>query len=183
MEFSRRIEPHQPADLIHNVEPPADVQRRRCNHVALLYEGELGGAPADVNIEKALVMIVGRLGCTRPISREHRLHMVSGGGRYEVAALLRGKAGDRLGILSPQRLTREDHDAGIDFLRLYAGSFIGAIDYPAECDFIDAHVAGIGCERHRRLKQRLTRDHVIAAREILPVAAQIDAGEDDLGPR
>ena len=40
---------------------------------------------------------------------------------------------------------------------------------------------GIGRQRDRRLIERLARDHVVAAGQVLAVAAQIDAREDHLG--
>ena len=45
---------------------------------------------------------------------------------------------------------------------------------------VDALLAGIGRQRHRRLIERLARDHVVAAGEVLAVAAQVDAREDHL---
>ena len=50
----------------------------------------------------------------------------------------------------------------------------------SERGVVDALVAGIGRQRHRRLEQGLARHDVIAAGEVLAVTAQVDAGEDDL---
>ena len=41
----------------------------------------------------------------------------------------------------------------------------------------------VGRERHRRLEQRLARDHDVAAGQVLAEPPQIDTREDDLGAR
>ena len=176
-----RIEPHDAADLVHHLQPAADMQRRGRHHVAVLDDAELGGAAADVDVEDALVLVMRHLRGARAIGRQHRLHVVPGGGGDEIAALLRQQAGDGLGILAPQRLAGEDHHAGVDVVGLHAGGGVGGIDDGAERGVVDALVAGIGRQRHRRLEQGLARDDVVAAGEVLAVAAQVDAREDDLG--
>ena len=45
---------------------------------------------------------------------------------------------------------------------------------------VDALLALVGRQRDRRLIERLARDHVVAAGEVLAVAAQVDAREDHL---
>src|SRR6516165_6617678 len=66
------------------------------------------------------------------------------------------------------------------FSRLNAGRRIGLVDDGAERGVVDALVARIGCQRHRRLEQGLARHDVVAAGEVLAIAAKIDAREDDL---
>ena len=61
-----------------------------------------------------------------------------------------------------------------------AGGRVGLVDDCGERRVVDALVALVGGQRHRRLEQRLARDDVVAAGEVLAVAAQVDAGEDDL---
>ncbi len=51
---------------------------------------------------------------------------------------------------------------------------------PRERRVVDALVALIGRQRHRRLEQGFARDHVVAAGQVLAVAAQVDAREDHL---
>src|SRR5262245_54340291 len=58
---------------------------------------------------------------------------------------------------------------------------VGLIDDPAERRLVDQLLALIGRERVGRLVERLARDHVIAAGEVLAVATQVDARKDDLG--
>ena len=106
--------------------------------------------------------------------------MVAGGRGDEVAALLGQEPGDRLGILAPQRFAGEDDDAGIDILRLDTGGRVRPIDDGGERAVVDALVALVGRERHRRLIERFPRHHVVAAGQVLTVATQIDAGEDHL---
>ena len=106
--------------------------------------------------------------------------MVSGGGGDEIAALLRQQGGNRLGILAAQRLAGEDDHAGVDIPRRNARRGIGLLDDGAERDVVDALVARIGRQRHRRLEQGLARHDVVTAGKVLAVAAKIDAREDDL---
>src|SRR5262249_56180824 len=84
--FSRRIEPHDPADVVDHLQPAADVQRSGRGHVAVLDDTELGGAAADVDVEDALTLIVRQLRRTRAVGRQHQLHVVPGGGGDEIAA-------------------------------------------------------------------------------------------------
>ena len=177
----RRIEPHDAADLVHHLQPPADMHRGGGDHLAFFEQRELRCAAADVDVEDALVLVVRDPRGARTVGRQHRLHVMTGGGGDEVAALLGEEPRDRLGVLAPQRLAGEDDDAGVDILRLDAGRRIGLVDDAGERAVVDALVALVGRERHRRLVERLARDHVVAAGEVLAVAAQIDAGENDLG--
>ena len=105
---------------------------------------------------------------------------MAGGGADEVAALLGDQGRDRLGVVAAERLAGQDHDAGVDLVRTDARRRIGVVDDGAELRLVDALLARIGRERDRRLEQRLARDHVVAAGELLAEPAQIDAREDDL---
>src|SRR5262245_39323026 len=183
VKFSRRIEPHDPADVVDHLQPTADMQRSRRGHVTVLDDTELGGAAADVDVEDAFTLLVRQLRRTRAVGRQHRLHVVPGGGGDEIAALLRQQGGDRLGILAAQRLAGEDDHAGVDILWLDARRRIGLVDDGAERGVVDALVARIGRQRHRRLEQGLPRYDVVAAGEVLAIAAQVNAGEDHLRAR
>ncbi len=118
VEFSRRIEPHDAADLVDHLQPAADMQRRGRDDVAVLDHAELGGAAADVDVEDALPLVVRHPRGAGAVGGEHRLHVMAGGGGDEIAALLGQQGGDRLGILAPQRLAGEDDHAGVDVLGL-----------------------------------------------------------------
>ena len=150
-----RIEPHDAADVVDHLQPAADMQRGGRDHVALLDDGELGGAAADIEVEDALALLVRHLRRARAVGGQHRFHVVPGGGGDEIAALLRQQPGDGLGILAPQRLAGEDDHAGVDVPGLYARRRIGLIDDDAERGVVDTLVAGIGRQRHRRLEQGL----------------------------
>ena len=141
---------------------------------------KLGCAAADVDIEDALSFVVRHPRRAGAVGRQHRFHVMARSGGDEFAALLRQHSGDGFGILAPQRLAGQDHDAGIDVVGMDFRGVIGVVDDGAELGFVDALFAGIGRQRDRRLKQGFARDDVIAAGEIFAEAAQIDAGEDDL---
>src|SRR6266849_6109000 len=66
------------------------------------------------------------------------------------------------------------------FSRRNARRRVGLLDDGAERDVVDALVARIGRQRHRRLEQGLARHDVVTAGKVLAVAAKIDAREDDL---
>ncbi len=177
------IEPHDAAGLVDHLQPPADVHGRGRHHIALLDDRKLGSAAPDVDVEDALAFLVRHFGSARAVGRQHRLHVMAGGGGDEITPLLGHQAGDRLRILPPQRLAGEDDHPGIDVAGLEAGALVGPVDDAGQRAIVDALVAGVGRQRHRRLEHCLARDNVVAAGEVLAVAAQVDAGKDDLRPR
>src|SRR5262249_23743692 len=69
------------------VTPPADRRRSRPGPAAFLDDTELGGAAADVDVEDTLALIVRQLRRARAVGRQHRFHVVPGGGGDEIAAL------------------------------------------------------------------------------------------------
>ena len=137
------------------------------DHLAVLDQAELGGAAADVDVEDALVLVAGDARGARAVGRQHRFHVMAGGGGDEFAALLRQDLGDALRVLAAQRLAGEDHHAGVDLVGMQAGGVIGVVDDGAELCVVDALLALVGRQRHRRLEQGLARDDVIAAGQIL----------------
>ena len=89
-------------------------------------------------------------------------------GADELAALLGQDAGDALRVLAPQRLAGQDHGAGIDIVGMQSRPRIGVVDDLAERRIVDALLALVGRQRHRRLVEGLARDHVVAAGESSP---------------
>ena len=175
-----RIEPHDIALLVDHLQAAADMHRRGRGHEALLDDRELGGAAADVDVEDALAAFVRRLRGAGAVGGEHRFHVMAGGGADEIAALLRQQLGDAFGVLAPQRLAGEDHGAGVDLGGIEPGGLVGVVDDALEALVVDALLAGVGRQRHRRLIERLAGNHVVAAGQVLAVAAQVDAREDHL---
>ena len=123
-----RIEPHDVALVVDHLQPAADMHRRGGGHEALLDDGELGGAAADVDVEDALAALVRGLRRAGAVGREHQLHVMAGGGADEIAALLRQQLGDALRVLAPQRLAGEDHRAGVDLGGIEPGGLVGVVD-------------------------------------------------------
>src|SRR6516165_7781996 len=76
---------------------------------------------------------------------------------------------------SPVRMTTP-----VSISRGNARRRIGLLDDGAERGVVDALVARIGRQCHRRLEQGLARHDVVTAGEVLAIAAKIDAREDDL---
>ena len=87
MVLAGRIEPDDPPVLLDHLQAAADVHGGGRDHAALLDQRELGRAAADVDVEDALVRIVRHARGARAVGREHRLHVVAGGGADEIAAL------------------------------------------------------------------------------------------------
>ena len=108
---------------------------------------------------------------------------MAGGGGDEFTALLGQDRGDALGILASQSLAGENDHTGIDLVGVQIGGDVSVVDDGAELGVIDALLALVRRQRHRRLEQCLARDDVIAAGQILGEAAQVNAREDDLRAR
>ena len=157
------------------------MERRGRDHMPLLDHRELGGAAADVDVENALILVMRDTRGARAVGGQHRLHMVAGRGADEFAALLRQNARDSGGVFAPQRLACEDHGAGVDLVRMQVCLLVGLVDDLAERGLVDQLLALIGGQRVRGLIECFTRNNVVAAGEVLAIAAQIDAREDHLG--
>ena len=178
-----RIEPGDDAALIHHLQSPADMDGRRRDHAALLQQRQLGGAAADVDVEDALALVGRDARCAGAIGRQHRLHVMAGGGADELAALLRQHSGDRLRVVASQRFAGQDHHAGVNVVRRDAGAAVGLLDDGAQRGVVDALFALVGRQRHRRAIQRLAVDDEIAAGEVFAHPAQLDPGENHLRAR
>ena len=116
MMLAGRIEPDDVAAVVDHLQTAADVDGRGRDHAAVLDQRELGGAAADVDVEDALALVGRHARGARAVGRQHRLHVMAGGGGDEIAALLGQQARDRLRVVAPQRLAGEDHHAGVDVL-------------------------------------------------------------------
>ena len=176
-----RVEPDDAAVVVHDLQPAADVHRRRGEHAAALEQGELRRAAADVHVQDPQAAVVGGLRRPRAVGGEHRLHVVPGGGRHELAAPLGEDAGDGLGVAAAQRLAGEDHDAGVDLLRTDPGLAVRAVDDRAERLGVDPLGAGVRREGHGGAVHGVAADDDVAAGQLLADAAQVQPGEHDLG--
>ena len=157
--------------------PEAD---RRCARPplpapALVDQGELGGAAADVDVEDELAPIVGHPRGPRAVGSQQRLHVVAGRRADELAALVGEKVGDRFRIFPAQCFAGEDDCAAVDLVRMEARTLIGVVDDVAQRAIVDALLALIRRQCDRRLIQRLARHHEVAAGEVLSQAAQVQA--------
>ena len=108
--------------VVDHLQPAADMHGRGGDDVAALDQRELGGAAADVDVEDALARLVRHPRRAGAVGREHRLHVMAGGGADELAALLGEQLRRCLRVLAPQRLAGEDHGAGVDLVRMQAGA-------------------------------------------------------------
>ena len=177
------VQPHDAPVVVHDLQPAADVHRRRGLHPAAVEDRELRRPAADVDVEDAQPAVVGELRGPRPVGGEHRLHVVPGGRRHQFAAALGEHPGDGLGVAPAQGLPGQDHDAGVDLLRAHGGLAVGAVDDRAEFLGVDVLAARVRGQRHRRAVDRVPPDDDVAAGQLLADAAQVQPGEDDLRAR
>ncbi len=174
MVLAGRIEPDDLA-IRDDLQAAANMHRGGRDHLAVVDHRKLGGAAADVDIENALALIAGNARGAGAVGRQHRFHVMTGGGGDEFAALLGENFSDAFRVFAAQRLAGEDDHAGIDLVRREACGAIGVVDNVAQLLVIDALLALIGRERDRRLEQSLARDDVIAAGQIFRQAPQVNA--------
>ena len=125
---ARGIETREAAVAVDDRETPAEMHRRRMDHVAALDERKLRRAAADVDVENRRAPRVRHFGRAGAVRREHRLHMVAGGGAHELAADLREHVGNRLRVLAPKRLAGEDHGSGVDVVRMQPAASYAVVD-------------------------------------------------------
>ncbi len=141
-----RVEADDEAIAVDDLEPAADVYGGGRHHLAALHHGELGGAATDVDVENACVFGTRHRGGAGAVGRQHRFHVMARRGAHEIPALFRHDAGNRLGVLAPQRFAGEDDGAGIDIGRIDAGRVVGIVDDGAEFRLIDVLLAAVGRE-------------------------------------
>ena len=165
------IEPDDAAVVVDHLQPAADMDRRGRDHVALLDQRELGGAAADVDVEDALALVV-----TTPARRPSRRPPAStpcDGRRWRRRnrrparpAVRRWPAAFSRRSASPVRITTPvSISSGCE-----PGRRIGVVDDVAERGVVDALLALDRASARPATEQRLARDHVVAAGEVLAVA-------------
>ena len=81
-----RIQPDNPAVIIHHLKPATDVHGCRRDDFPGLDNRELRRAAPDIDIENAFAGFARHAGGTGTISREHRFHMMTGGRADKIAA-------------------------------------------------------------------------------------------------
>ncbi len=156
------------------------MDRRGVHDVPVFDECQLGGAAADVDVQDRSPQVVRELCRARAVGGEQRLHVVSRRGAHELPAHLGDHLGDRLGVLAPQRLSGKDHGTRVDLVGMDVGLGVSAVDDLAHRALVDARLALVGRQHHRRLVQRLALHHEVAAGELFGEPAHVDAREDHL---
>ena len=154
-----------------------------CGHfdLALFEDGELRGATADIDIQDAFFAVLRCRRGARPECRQHAFHMMTGRGADEIAALLRDRRRNRLGILPAQCFAGQDDGARIDIVRAEPRRFIGIVENLSELYIRYAGFAFIGRQRNRRLEKCFAFDHKVTARHVFRHPAQVQARKDHLG--
>ena len=83
---------------------------------AVLDQGELGGAAADIDVEQCRV-VAARERDRRAVRRHLALHVMAGRGADELAGFLREQVGDGARVAALERLAGQDGRAAVDLSR------------------------------------------------------------------
>ena len=100
---------------------PADRDRGGRDDLAVLDQGELGGAAADVDVEDRAPRVARERDGARAVRRQLAFHVMAGGGADEAAGLLREQVRDGARIVALDGLAGQDHGAAIDATRIDVG--------------------------------------------------------------
>ena len=121
-DFPRRLlDPHQALVGFLDDQPAADRDGRGGEDLALLDQRELGGAAADVDVEKCRAVTARQRDGAGAVRRHLAFHVVAGRGADEPAGFLREQIGDRARIVPLDRLAGEDDRAAVDVGGLEVG--------------------------------------------------------------
>ena len=150
MRTARRVQTNQAPVVVDDVQPSTHVDRRSGDHASSVDQGELRGPAADVDVEDPGWMVVGDQRRSGAVGGEHRLHVVAGAGADEVAGLVGDDLGDPAGVAPAERLTGQDHDAGVDVLRSLVSIRVGVVDDRAEGVGVDQGLVDVRRQRDLR---------------------------------
>ena len=140
--LSARLQHADAAVGIGGQQAPADVQRSRLEDAAVLDDGELRCAAADVDVQETLVVALTHGDRAGPVGREQSLEVVSRRGTDEVAPLGGEKVRDGARIVAADRLAGQDDGTGVDVLGTEARCRIRVVDQTAEgLIVVDMHAA------------------------------------------
>ena len=178
-----RFQTGQHIMVVHHHQAPAQMHGSGSDQLAVLHQAELGGAAANIDVQDTALAVIRALGRARAIHGQHGLHVVTGGGTNELAALLGQHGGDGPAVFTPHGFTGEDHRARIHLVRVQTRGTVSAVDDAAQRLRINQGVAQIGREGDRRLVERGALHHGVAAGQIFGDAAQVDAREHHLRAR
>ena len=144
-------------------------------HLAVLEQRQLAGAPAQVQVERGSGPGSGHGHRPRPVGGQDGLQAVPCGGADEPAALGREELGDGPRVGALQGHAGQDHGPGVDGGPGQAGLPVGSADEDAEGADVDQPVGAVGGEEDRRAVDRLPLDHHEAAGQRLRQALQVEA--------
>ena len=108
---------------------------------AVLDQGELGRAAADIDVEQRRVVAARERDGAGAVRRHLAFHVVAGRGADELAGLLREQVGDGARVVALERLAGEDDGAAVDRLGLDPGIGVAAADEAREIVDVDGVVA------------------------------------------
>src|SRR5215831_20531370 len=139
-------------------QPPADRKGSNARNLAFLDERELGGAAADVGMERAGTAPPRKRSRAGSVSGQNAFELVAGGGADEFTRFSGEDFVDRAGIFSFDRLAGEDHGAAVDIAAAKPGVVIGVVYEMFERVGIDGAVGKKRREHDRRAPDDLPLD-------------------------
>ena len=179
----RRLDPREAALRVLDHQAAADRDGGGGDDPALLDQGELGGAAADIDIEQGHAVAARERHRAGAVGRELALHVVPGRGADELAGLLREQVGDGARVAALDRLAGEDDRAAVDLVAFDARIGVAAADEAGELVDVDGVVGQIGGEQDRRFPQDLAADHHEPARQRVAQPLQVHAREHQMRGR
>ena len=180
------------ARCVEHEQPRADVERGERGDPPVLAQRKLRRAPADIDIQDALVPAQRARHRARAIGRHGGLEPVAGADRDQLPGLAREQLADGAGVAAPYRDACEDERAAVDRVGRNTGQRVLALDERAERRRVDRLFVGVGREQDVGLEERLARGDDISRVEPFQHDARehqvrgrrpdidADAGEPDL---
>ena len=162
--FHGRLDAREPILIVLHDQAAADGDGAGGEDAAILDQGELGRAAADIDVEQRRIVAARERDGAGAVRGHLAFHMVAGRGADELSGLLGKELGDGVRVAALERLAGEDHRAAVDLLALDAGIGVAAADEAGEIVDIDGVVGPIRREQDRRLPEDFPADHHEAAR-------------------
>ena len=138
--LDRIVEARPRARRILRDEPAANRERLQRDDLALVDQGELGRAAADIDVKDAVLALLRQRDGAGAVGGEETFQLVAGGGADELAGFRREDFVDGARVRLLDGLAGEDDGAAVDFVLLDAGFPVGAGDELAELAGVDRAV-------------------------------------------
>ena len=130
--------------FIHHHQSATQVNCRGRHQLTVLYQTQLGGTTANVDVQDALFVVVAAFGCARAINGQHGFHVVTCCGTNKFTALFCQHSGNRLAVFAAQGFTGEDHRARVHFVGVQTRLLVCLVDDRTQCLGVHQGIALVG---------------------------------------